>query len=67
MAGKRGQGEGCITKRKDGTWAAVITIGRYDDGKQKRRFIYGKSRQEVADKLNIVLSEMKTGTYIEPK
>ncbi|MCC5910074.1 MAG: site-specific integrase [Clostridiaceae bacterium] len=63
---KRGQGEGSIYKRKDGRWASVITVGKNPDGSQKRRFFYGKTRQEVADKLNKALSNMKTGDYVEP-
>lgn len=66
MAGKRGQGEGCIYKRNDGTWAAVITTGRDENGHQKRQFIYGKTRTEVAEKLLKTQNDMKTGTYIKP-
>lgn len=63
---KRGHGEGCITKRKDGTWAAAITVGKNPDGSQKRRFFYGKTRQEVAEKLNAALSDLSTGSYVDP-
>lgn len=63
---KRGQGEGCITQRKDGTWAAVITVGRNPNGSQKRRFFYGKARNEVAEKMRKAITEIKTGLYVEP-
>lgn len=66
MSGKRGQGEGCIYKRSDGTWAAVITTGRDEKGHQKRQFIYGKTRTEVAEKLLKTQNDMKTGAYIKP-
>jgi len=65
MAGKRGNGEGCISKRKDGTWCAVITVGRKPDGKLKQKFFYGKTRQEVAEKLNKALNELRQGTFVE--
>jgi integrase len=42
---KRGNGEGGISRRKDGRWE-----GRYSSGKQ-RRSVYGKTRKEVAEKL----------------
>ena len=32
MGRKRGAGEGSITKRKDGSWQAAITIGRNKNG-----------------------------------
>jgi len=65
MPRKRGQGEGCITKRKDGKWASVITVGRNADGSQKRRFFYGKTRQEVAEKLTKALNDLKLGMYVD--
>ena len=37
---KRGQGEGSISKRPDGTWWARITVGKTPDGKQKRKAFY---------------------------
>jgi integrase len=65
MAKKRGNGEGSISKRKDGTWCAVITVGRKPDGKLKQKFFYGKTRQEVAEKLNKALNELRQGTFVE--
>lgn len=47
MAGKkRGNGEGGISRRKDGRWE-----GRYTDASGKRRSVYGATRKEVAGKL----------------
>ena len=43
---KRGQGEGTISKRPDGTWWARITVGKTPEGKQKRKAFYGKTRKE---------------------
>lgn len=63
---ERGNGEGCISQRKDGTWCAVITIGRKEDGSLKRRFFYGKTREEAAGKLTKALAELQQGTYVEP-
>jgi len=45
MARRRGNGEGSITRRKDGRWEARYTSGA------KRKTIYGKTRSEVAEKL----------------
>jgi integrase len=46
---KRGNGEGSITKRKDGRWMARYTVQTAKG--PKRKHIYGKTRQEVAEKL----------------
>lgn len=52
MAKKRANGEGTIRKRKNGTWEARITIGfDTDSGKQKYKSVYGKTQQEVKNKL----------------
>lgn len=66
MARKRGNNEGTISRRKDGTWCAAATVGRKEDGRPKRVFFYGKTRQEVADKLCNALNDLRRGTFVEP-
>jgi integrase len=63
---KRGQGEGSISKRPDGTWWARITVGKTPDGKQKRKAFYGKTRKEVQEKLTAALNDINNNIYIEP-
>lgn len=58
---RRGNGEGSIYQRKDGTWAAVLTIGTRPDGKPDRKFFYGKTRKEVADKLRDAQNKIDVG------
>lgn len=67
MAKKRGAGEGTISKRKDGRWAAAVTVGYGPDGQQKRKFYYGKTRQEVAEKLREALNNKSMGIVIDSK
>ncbi|GAC1635032.1 MAG: site-specific integrase [Ktedonobacteraceae bacterium] len=55
----RGHGEGSIYKRKDGRWTASISI---EHG--KRKYIYGKTRKEVQNQLNIVLHDQQKGTLV---
>lgn len=47
---RRGNTEGTIHRRKDGRWAAALSLG-YQGGKRRRRSFYGKTRAEVARKL----------------
>jgi integrase len=56
---KRGNGEGSITKRKDGRWMARYTV--HTAKGPKRRTVYGKTRKEAADKLARVLSDRVEG------
>ncbi len=54
---KRGHGEGSITQRKsDGLWQAALTL---PDG--KRKYLYGKTRKDVQDKLARALHETRGG------
>ena len=59
MSKKRGNGEGSITKRKDGRWMARYTV--HTAKGPKRRTVYGKTRKEAADKLARVLSDRVEG------
>ncbi len=57
--GRRGNGEGTITRRKDGRWEGKYTV--YTAEGPKRRALYGKTRKEVADKLARALADRASG------
>jgi integrase len=59
----RGQGEGSIYQRKDGRWVSEVQLG-YSNGKRDRKFVYGKTRKEVADQLADILNKQKQGLPI---
>lgn len=59
---RRGRGEGSIFRRKDGRWAGFVTLGYTPDGRQKKRWVYGRTRQEVAEKLARLLPKAWSGT-----
>ncbi len=49
---RRAKGEGAICRRKDGLWVArYVAAG-------KRRYIYGKTKKAVADKLRELVEEV---------
>ena len=62
---KKANGEGSIYKDKRGRWRALVTIPSVD-GKQKRKYLYGRTRKEVSDKMTELLNQLHTNTYIEP-
>ena len=64
MAGRRGNGEGSITKLKNGLWMGRVTIGRKEDGKLNRKSLYGNTRAEVSSKMIALQNEVQTGNYI---
>ena len=47
--GRRGNGEGTITRRNDGRWEARYYVQTMNG--QKRKVLYGKTRAEARDKL----------------
>ncbi len=61
MAGKRGNGEGSLYQRQDGTWCAQVRI----DG--RRPTVYGRTRKEVQDKLLQLRAEAKEGILPPPE
>jgi integrase len=54
--GKRGNGEGSIYKRKEGLWTCQVSLPN-----GKRKYVYGKTRKEVGDKMAVVLRDAKLG------
>ena len=49
---KRGNGEGSIYQRENGTWAGQLTYFDIVQGKKRRLSISGRTRKEVQDKMH---------------
>ena len=61
----RGQGEGSIYQRaSDGMWVAVVNLG-WKNGKRSRKYLYGKTRAEVAEKLTQALHAQGRGLPVK--
>ncbi len=63
MTKRRGNGEGTITKRKDGRWEARYTA-QTPKG-PKRKALYGRTRSEVAKKLTKAMSDRDGGRVFD--
>jgi hypothetical protein len=61
---KRANGEGSIFRRKDGTWSAEASY-RDDDGRHKRRTVYGRTQAEVRAKLDEIRERLEAGAPIK--
>ena len=59
MAKKRGNGEGSISRRKNGGWMAQYAV--YTAEGRNRKTLYGKTRAEVGAKLAKALSDREGG------
>ena len=63
--GKKSNNEGSIYKDKQGRWRGVVTVYT-SNGKQKKKYYYGKTKKEVSDKVSSTLAEIRSHTYLEP-
>jgi hypothetical protein len=62
MAKRRGNNEGSIYRRKDGYWVGQYGVQTAEG--TKTRYIYGKTRKDVAEKLTHALADRNSGlTY----
>ena len=61
--GKRGNGEGSITRRKDGLYMARYTVQTATG--PKRKALYGKTRGEVSEKLTKAMADRDGGLVFE--
>lgn len=62
---RNANGEGSIIKDKRGFWRGAVSLPS-SNGKYKKKYIYGKTRKEVAEKMNGLINQLRTNTYIEP-
>jgi integrase len=60
---KRGNGEGSIYRRKDGRWVGQYTI--YTATGPKYRYLYGKTRAAVAEKLTKAMADRNGGLMFD--
>lgn len=60
MPSKRADGEGSIYRRADGRWGASAFVDTAN-GKRKRIHIYGRTRQEVHDRITEKLAPAQKG------
>jgi integrase len=63
VARKRGNGEGSITRRKDGLYMARYTVQTATG--TKRKALYGKTRGEVSEKLTKAMADRDGGLVFE--
>ena len=60
---RRANNEGSIYQRSNGVWCGAITTGYDETGRQKKKLVYGKSEQEVREKLSVYSTRVKSNTF----
>ena len=66
MRKRRANGEGSVSRRKDGRWVATVTIGRDANGRLKRRAVYGRTQREALARLQELQSDLAAGRPVTP-
>ena len=67
MARKAANGSGTIRQRADGSWEGRITVGvDLGTGRPLRKSVYGRTQQEVRQKLTEIAKSIDDGSYMEP-
>lgn len=64
---RRGKNEGSIFLRNDGLFVGTLTIGYDENGKRKRKTVYGKTKEEARKKLFQLQMSVAQGTVVEAK
>ena len=64
---KRANGEGSIYFRSDCRWAAEVTVGYDERGRQQKSRVYGKTQAEAHDKLEKLKARLAEGLPPKPE
>lgn len=60
---RRAKGEGGIYRRADGQWVGAVELPKGPDGRRRRVFRYGPTKNTVVVKLQQLRREIDAGTY----
>ena len=63
---RRANGEGSVSRRKDGRWVATITIGRDANDRLKRRAVYGRTQRDALAQLQKLQADVSAGRPVTP-
>jgi len=63
---RRGRGEGSIYRRQDGMWVGTVEL-ESDGRTRRRRYVYGKTRGEVAMRQRSALGLASKGVLLAPE
>ena len=66
MAKRRARGDGAIYfDEKRGVFVGQVNLGFDENGKRKRKTVYGKTKTEVKEKVKSVEYQVYTGTFVD--
>jgi integrase len=63
MSKRRSRGDGAVFQRADGRWEGRLDLG-WQDGKRRRKFVYGRTKAEALAKLRQAQRQAAEGTLV---
>lgn len=63
---RRSKGDGAVYQNAKGIWTGYVTLGNAENGRPKRRYVYGKTSAEVREKLDKLRSDARSGLLCDP-
>lgn len=54
----RTRGDGAVYQRPNGTWAGQVSLGRDEDGKRRRKTVYGPTKKNVQTQVRSLLRQL---------
>jgi integrase len=64
---RRGRGEGSVFEQPNGTWRGKVTVGYTEKGKQRFRWVSGKTQAEALAKVAELKQQLVSGTLSDTK
>lgn len=62
---RRGNGEGSIRQRSNGTWQASVMTGYHADGRRRMKYFSAPTRKEAKAKLDAYLNDRASGLRVD--
>lgn len=67
MNKRRGNGEGSIRQRANGSWQASVMTGYHPDGRRKIKYFTGKTKREAKEKMMAYLNDKESGLRVDER
>ena len=62
---RRGNGEGSIRQRSNGTWQASVMVGYHPDGRRRLKYFSAPTRKDAKAKLDAYLNDKAAGLRVD--
>lgn len=65
MTKRKGNGEGCVRQRRNGTWECAVMVGYKSTGAKNMKYFYGATKAEARRKMQAYLDARERGMDVD--